>query len=208
MIAKSLVLASGSKFRQQILTATGVDFKVITSDVDESTIIENTGERMAVARADAKAKAVADQQSSSIVIGADQTLSFGGKIYNKAESRSEAKKRLLEFSGNNHYLHSAVIIYFSDENSKTKKIAEFCVNVPMKMKVLNDQQIENYLDSDEWKGCVGCYQAENKGSVLFESVGGNNTSVIGLPICELTLELEKIGISILENPNGPWTLTF
>ena len=100
-----IILASGSKFRKQLLAATGLDFSVITSDVDENKIQKN-GPLVAAARADAKAKAVAKELKSALVIGADQTLSLAGTVFDKAESQSEAKERLSFFSGKEHFLHS------------------------------------------------------------------------------------------------------
>ncbi|MDB2447220.1 Maf family protein [bacterium] len=201
----TIVLASGSKFRQEILRSTGLEFDVKTSKVDESKIVEKTGQDMALARANAKALAVATGLEGTLVIGADQTLSLDDKIFDKAQSREEAEARLNEFSGKIHHLHSAVVLYLAD-SGETKKIGEFCVNVSMTMKTLSALTVSNYLDTNEWKGCVGCYQAENKGSLLFEKVGGNNTSVIGLPICELSGLLEDHGIFILDNSFGPWEL--
>lgn len=202
---EKIILASGSKFRQGLLKATGLDFEVKTSKVDESKIVEPTGAKMALARAHAKAKAVAEGVRSGLVIGADQTLSFNGKIYDKASSRGEARDRLKEFSGNIHHLHSAVCIYLA-KDGQVRLLSDFCVDVAMDMKELNDKAIEAYLDSGEWDGCVGCYQAENKGALLFNSIGGDNSQVIGLPMCELSTCFDNLGITILENPNGPWVI--
>lgn len=201
-----IILASGSKFRKQLLAATGLDFSVINSDVDENKIQKKNGPLVAAARADAKAKAVAKELKSALVIGADQTLSLAGTVFDKAESRSEAKERLSFFSGKEHFLHSAICLYYSDSDSRLLKLKETCVDVSMKMRELSQNEIEKYAESGEWRGCVGCYQAENMGSTLFEKIGGDNSSVIGLPICELLSSLWSLGISPLTNPKGPWDL--
>lgn len=205
----SLILASGSKFRKQLLSATGAKFSVKTSNVDEKKILAEGGANIAIARAVAKSKAVAESIEEGIVIGADQTLSFGGKVYDKAESEEEARERLTAFSGNTHHLHSAVVVYLKQSTLPNPiELGSFIVDVPMTMKKLTDKQITNYLSTNEWKGCVGCYQAENVGSLLFESIGGDNTSVIGLPIPNLSMLLAEHGIDLLDNPEGPWEVKY
>lgn len=136
------------------------------------------------------------------MLGCDQVLSLKGESFDKAESHEEAERRLAQFSGQDHFLHSAVVHAVGGQI-----IEEFCVDVPMRMKNLSDTQIKAYVATNEWKGCVGCYQYENRGRNLFDaSQNQDQSAIIGLPLSPLLENLEKLGIDVLLQPSGPWDL--
>jgi len=198
-IAKRLVLASTSPFRAQILKSAGVDFDAIGPDVDEKGIFSADPAAMALARAEAKATDIAVKNLDSVVIGADQVLSLGDRTFTKAQDINEARRRLLELSGQTHTLHSAFALAMNG-----KILASKVVDVAMAMRKLANGEIDRYLATGEWRGAVGCYQAENHGIQLFESIGGDTTAVVGLPMPQLLTALRLIGVNPLESPRGPW----
>jgi len=200
-IAKRLVLASTSPFRAQILRAAGVQFDAVASGVDEKAIVMDDPARTAMARAEAKAIDVSGKNRDAVVIGADQTLSLGGRTFTKAVDINDARRRLLELSGQTHTLHSGIALAFDG-----KVIAATVVNVPMVMRRLSSGEIDRYLATGEWRGVVGCYQAENHGIQLFESIGGDTTAVVGLPMPQLLAALRSVGVNTLDAPVGPWAL--
>lgn len=203
LILNEIILASSSKHRQKVLSATGLKFRAIASEVDESEIRARSGKDLALARAEAKALDVLKKTPRALVIGADQTLTFNDEIFGKVNSKEEAIERLKTFQGKIHKLHSAVVLCANVDGGVFKD--RFCTDVEMDMRFLTDEEIEAYVDNGEWQGCVGCYQAENTGSLLFSQIGGDNSAVIGLPICELNTKLLCIGINLIESPSGPWT---
>jgi septum formation protein len=74
------------------------------------------------------------------------------------------------------------------------------------MRPLGDAAIEAYLATGEWQGSVGCYQYEHRGVQLFEGVRGDQSAIVGLPLQELCAALRRLGLDVLEDPRGPWTL--
>jgi septum formation protein len=76
----------------------------------------------------------------------------------------------------------------------------------MTMRKLTSGEIDRYLATGEWRGVVGCYQAEKIGIQLFESIGGDTTAVVGMPIPQLLSALRSLGINTIESPQGPWRL--
>jgi len=205
MQIRNIILASTSSFRQALLKAMKIPFVAVASPFDEKTINHEDVRGLALDRALGKGQAVARLHPFSLVIGADQTLSFEGRSFEKANDPREAKLRLEELSGKTHFLHSALSITVYD-GTQVKELVNSITDVPMTMRQLQSQEISNYLALNEWQGVVGCYQAENAGSHLFAHAGGETAAIMGLPQIELLRMLRTIGINILVDPQGPWEL--
>lgn len=201
-IAKRLILASTSPFRAQILKAAGLEFEAVGPEVDEKSIHCPTPAETAVARAEAKALEVSAKNTDCVVIGADQMLSLGQRTFSKAQDINEARRRLIELSGQTHTLHSAFAIALNG-----RILVAQVVDVPMVMRKLTSGEIDRYLATGEWRGAVGCYQAENLGIQLFEFIGGDTTAVVGMPMPQILTALRSIGVNTLETPQGPWGLS-
>tara|TARA_B100001094_G_C18138255_1_gene776406 strand:+ start:597 stop:1184 length:588 start_codon:yes stop_codon:yes gene_type:complete len=187
-----LILGSGSKWREGVLREAGIVARCIKPNLDESLITGENPADLALQRSIAKAKRVftdlASEGASSVIIGCDQVLEFEGAAYGKAETREIAYDRLNLFAGKTHYLHSAFAII-----SGGVAVAQEVVTATMIMKPLNSQDIDIYLNTGEWQGCAGCYQYENKGGFLFEKAIGDESTIIGLPIKELSACLRDLG---------------
>lgn len=202
-IAKKLILASTSPFRAQILTSAGIIFEGVGPDVDEKSIEGGSPGETARLRAEAKAVDVAAKNPEAVVIGADQVLSLGDRLFSKATDINEARRRLLDLSGQTHVLHSGFALAHEG-----RVLISDVIEVPMEMRRLTSGEIDRYLATGEWRGAVGCYQAENRGVQLFTKIGGDMTSVVGLPLPQLLTALRTIGVNPLESPAGPWSLNF
>ena len=114
-MSRPIILASGSQIRREILQSAGLDFSVKTSRVDETAIKTDMLQARAaphdIADALAEAKAVkVSRTEQGFVIGADQIMVMDGQIYDKPETMSEAKNRLLSMRGKPHFLVGAVVI--------------------------------------------------------------------------------------------------
>lgn len=188
---ENLILGSGSKWRANLLKSAGIKVSCIPPQLDESLIQGDTPIDLAMNRAKAKAMSVSQSHPYSYVIGCDQVLEFEGKPYGKAKNREQAKRRLIEFSGCTHQLHSAYTIT-KNTGEGIEVIDHSVVTASLTMKALSEQDIDRYLDTGEWQGCAGCYQFENEGGKLFSNVVGDESTIIGLPIKELLLTLSKI----------------
>jgi len=203
---KKLILASQSPFRRALLTASGIDFTVAVADVDEYAITAVSPGEVSLKRAEAKALAVAAQHPGCLVIGADQVLSLGDQMFDKASERATARQRLLALSGHTHHLHSGFVLAYGRADQTPLTLTRRLVSAAMTMRPLTEGEIEAYLDTDEWRGSVGCYQYENRGVQLFTKVDADHSTIIGLPLLPLLEELRALGVNPLQQPLPPWVL--
>jgi septum formation protein len=201
-----IIMASGSTFRRSLLASTGLAFKTATADFDEASVSEGSPAEIALGRAFGKAKVVAEGHPNALIIGADQVLALNGQTYGKVGSRAEAVERLLFLSGKTHELLSAFVLVIHVRGVSHELHAQV-VTVPMQMRAFSRAEAEAYASNTyEWQGVVGCYQYENNGINLFEAVGGDHSSIIGLPLPALLEALRTFGINPLLQPQGPWTI--
>jgi septum formation protein len=180
-----LILASGSKARQQMLRDAGVTFDVIPADIDEGKLLQQmvqqkTGpETVAAALARAKALHVAQQSLDQYVIGGDQVLWFEGRIYSKAKTVDEARENLKGFSGKTHRLVSGVCVARGEV-----VLWEYVDHADMHMRKMDDAFLDDYMAraGDALLKTVGGYELEGEGKSLFEKVDGDFNTVLGMPL--------------------------
>ncbi|MDE5444474.1 septum formation protein Maf [Bradyrhizobium sp. CSA207] len=185
--AKSpLILASQSSARKLLLANAGLEFKAITADIDEREIqaaskLSNPRE-IALLLASEKAKAVSAHHPESYVIGADQTLALGERLFNKPAGRAQAMAQLRELAGKSHALNSAVAV------ARDGNIVFEDVSVAhMTMRQMSEAELQTYLDAagDAVTTSVGAYQLESLGIHLFERIEGDHFTILGLPLLPL-----------------------
>lgn len=202
-----LLLASQSPYRSHLLKRTGISFGIIASTAREEDIELASPRDLALLRAEHKASGIPSLGDVAVVITADQVLEHRGKAYGKAKNRDDARERLLAMSGSAHYLHSAYGLFLKNKDQKIQKIGMRLVTAELEMRSLASDELEAYLDLNEWQGCAGCYQFEGYGIHLFSKVSGEISTIIGLPLLELLQDLREIGINGLVQGIGPWALT-
>ncbi|WP_298882363.1 Maf family nucleotide pyrophosphatase [uncultured Bradyrhizobium sp.] len=187
-----LILASQSSARKVLLANAGFDFKAITADIDERRIqvdskLSNPRE-IGLLLAREKAKAVSTNYPGSYVIGADQTLALGNRLFNKPAGRAQALAQLRDLSGNSHELNSAVAV------ARDGKIVFEDVSVArMTMRQMSEAELSAYLDAagDTVTTSVGAYQLEGLGIHLFERIDGDHFTILGLPLLPLLAFLRR-----------------
>jgi septum formation protein len=198
MSEERLILASGSRFRRQMLTAAGIAHLAVSPTVDEDTerdrlLAETPGIRpdaMALALARVKALSVAQAHPDDWVIGADQVMALDGAMYAKPRDIAEARSHLAALSGRLHRLYSAVVL------ARANAIEwEFISPATMTMRSLTAAEIDRYLAraGDEVCHTVGAYALESLGAQLFDSVEGDYFTIIGLPLLPLLAALRARG---------------
>jgi septum formation protein len=194
--ARRLILASGSAARKAMLEAAGLTFDVIPADIDEAAIrdaMTNTKARpesadVAAAIAAEKAQTVSELHPDALVIGADQVLALGGKIFAKAGSPAEAREILVMLRGRTHELVSAVALARGGTvHWQTIGSAE------MTMRDFSDEFIGSYLErtGERALGCVGCYEIEGLGVQLFDDIEGDYFTILGIPLLPLLARLRQ-----------------
>jgi septum formation protein len=193
--ATPLVLASGSRTRLELLTAAGIPVEVVRPEVDERAIAEPlerrgvSAERVAITLATEKALCVARGRPGRHVLGADQTLACDGVMLHKPRDRAAAAQQLAFLSGRVHHLHAAVAIALDRQI-----VASFVGRAKLTMRSLSTPMIARYLDAagDTVLGSVGGYQLERTGIHLFSRIGGDHTTILGLPMVETLKRLRRL----------------
>lgn len=194
----SVILASKSAARTAVLKGAGVAFETAVSGVDEDAVktailAEGQGAK-AIAEALAELKAQKISQSRpGLVIGADQTLEFDGRLYDKAETVEEARDRLKLLRGKPHQLHSAVVVA-----KDGAPIWRDMVSCTLTMRDFSDDFLEDYLvrEGEAALGSVGCYRLESLGAQLFVKIEGDYFAILGLPLLGLLDLLRNHGLVI------------
>ncbi len=185
----SIILASASPRRRQLLAEAGYKFTVVQSDIDESAFpAKGLGaceyaERLALA----KAKNVAEKHPDCLVIGADTVADFKGQIIGKpadAEQAEQITKKL--FSGPHRVITAVAIIRLSNGTELSESEA-----TTVYPRELTDEQIRKHIKSKSWQGKAGAYSIKESGDEFVERIDGSLTNVMGLPMELLERLLKK-----------------
>ena len=194
LAAHPLVLASKSAARRALLEAAGIPVEIAPADVDERAIETRAGlddaEAVAVLLAREKAREVAAKQPDRMVLGADQTLALGERIFSKPSDRMTARAQLDALRANTHELHSAITVARDGAIVfEHREIAQ------LTMRAFSDNFLEAYLDAagSAVTASVGAYQVENIGIQLFERIEGDHFTILGLPLLALLRFLRGAG---------------
>jgi septum formation protein len=192
---KPLILASQSTTRQALLANAGIAFEAIPAELDELAIqlasaLSAPGEIAALLARD-KALFVSEKHRGRYVVGADQTLILGERLFNKPAGRAQAAAQLRALAGQSHELHSAVAVVRNEE-----VLFEHVSIARMTMRPLDDNTISAYLDAAgaAVTTSVGAYQLEGLGVHLFERIEGDHFTILGLPLLPLLKFLRSQGL--------------
>jgi len=197
----SLILASSSPFRKELLTKLGLEFSTHAPDIDESRHDGETPEKLVYRLSQKKATEVAKTQSG-LIIASDQVATMGSgtqaddEILTKPHTHENAIKQLQKSSGNTVTFVTSLTLL----NTDTDKIKTIVESYKVVFKVLNDKQIDNYLKKEQPYNCAGSFKSEALGICLFERLEGDDpNTLIGLPLIQLIKMLENEGVDILED---------
>lgn len=194
----TVILASGSPIRSQLLRRSGIAFEVKTAAVDEAELRDAmkaegaSVEDVALALAEAKALRVARRNPEALVIGCDQMLELDGAWLEKPGARDAAKAQLAMLSGRTHRLVSSVVVALNGARAW-----HATDSARLTMRKLDEAAIETYLDAagPDVLGCVGCYQIEGIGVRLFERIEGDHFTILGMPLLPLLGFLRVHGVT-------------
>jgi septum formation protein len=190
-----LILASQSRARQMLLANAGIAFEAVPADIDERSVQQNSGlsapGEIAGLLAREKACFVSSKNPGRYVVGADQTLALGNRLFSKPAGRAQAADQLRLLAGHTHELHSAVAVARDD-----KILFSDVVVARMTMRRLGENEIDAYLDQagQAVTTSVGAYQLEGLGVHLFERIEGDHFTILGLPLLPLLAFLRGEGL--------------
>jgi septum formation protein len=190
-----LILASQSPARKMLLANAGISFEAVPADIDERSVQNNSGlsapGEIAGLLAREKACFVSSKNPGRYVVGADQTLALGSRLFSKPAGRAQAADQLRLLAGGTHELHSAVAV------ARDGKIVFSDISVArMTMRRLDESAIEAYLDQagQAVTTSVGAYQLEGLGVHLFERIEGDHFTILGLPLLPLLTFMRGEGV--------------
>ena len=196
-----IILASGSESRKIMLQDAGLNFEVITSNVDEDLLKNQMKavpfEEQVIKLAAAKALAVSSENLDQIIIGGDQMCVFNNKVFDKPGSVDKAIANLKILSGTTHYQYSGVCIYKAG-----KPLWEYSEVVELKMHTLSEDEIINYVNTERPINAAGAYKFESLGCNLFSSVNGSSHTIRGMPLLPLLKKLREMDVINLEKINN------
>jgi len=191
-----LILASASRIRAQLLEQAGIAFEVDPARIDEDEV------KRAMRAEGASAREIADtlaelkalsraRDTDDFILGADQTLSLGDHLFDKARTVDEVAEKLKQLRGKTHSLHCAACI------ARNGAVIWRHVNtINLHMRAFSDRFLERYIATNPATilRSVGAYELEGHGSQLFSAIDGDYFSVLGLPLLELQAVLREHGI--------------
>lgn len=185
----SIILASKSPRRQALLARITNDFVVIPSHAEEA----NSGSPRERVLASARAKAHAvGRAHPGVVLGADTIVVLEDHVMGKPHSREEAGAMLRSLSGVTHLVLTGLHLWNTTQHIER----EFCAETEVRFRVIAEREIEWYLDSGEYSDKAGAYAIQGRAAVFIESISGEYTNVMGLPLCELSRLLREVEVTL------------
>lgn len=188
-----ILLASSSRYRQQLLKKLGLAFDCISPDVDESRHTNETVQNMVARLSLAKAQTIAHHYPDAIVIASDQSASLKGQALGKAGDYQTAFEQLKSQSGQTIDFYTGLVVY----NPADQDFLQAMDHTQVCFRQLNDTTIHNYLMAEQPYDCAGSFKSEGLGICLFKSILSQDpNALIGLPLIQLVNLFEQIGISL------------
>lgn len=191
---RRLVLASGSRYRKELLGRLGLGFEVVVPNVDETALAGESAPDTALRLSLLKAKALQPTHGDALIIGSDQVAECGGRIYGKPGNYENAVQQLRELSGKAADFHTAVtVLDAASGNHESRLVPCRIVFRPLAIRL-----IQNYLRKEQPYDCAGAAKAEGLGIALLQRIQTDDpTALIGLPLIALTGMLERAGLPVL-----------
>jgi septum formation protein len=189
---RTIILASASPRRKELLEKLGLKFKVDPSDYPEDLSAELAPRLMAASLSRGKARAVAKKYADSIIIAADTIGVLRGKIIGKPHSAEAARSMLAELSGKSHRVITGLTIIDSASGNSLTRTVETRVYI----KPLSLGEISAYVSTGEPLDKAGAYAIQGLGAVIVSKIEGDYYNVMGLPLNVLAECLQEFGIKV------------
>lgn len=188
-----LILASTSNFKSKILSQCHIKHEKMESDFDEI-CDEKDIYKWTQEIAYGKAKSVADKiiDKDSIIIGIDTVVYYDGKIIGKPKDLNEVRKNVKKLAGNTNSVITGICIY----NKNNNKILKTFQETKIKMKEMSDEEIEYYIENEEYLLHASGYIIENIMSCFIEYIHGSYYNILGIPVEKIYEELKNMGYSL------------
>ena len=188
MSACTVVLASSSPRRRDLLNLIGISHEVRPANIDETMRPREVPRRHAERLAREKASVIAKRDRDVITIGADTVVVINRKVLGKPADKADAARMLKMLSGREHTVITAVAV------ARGKKLRSAIEEVRVKFRRLRDDEIEAYIATGEPMDKAGAYGIQGFGATIVERVEGDYFAVMGLPLVRLVGLLRDVGV--------------
>ena len=196
MSQPSVILASTSPFRRQILAKLAISFESIAPICDETPKKGESAQQLVERLAIDKAKSIKAQHPNALIIGSDQVAVYNQEIIGKPHTSANAIKQLQQFSAQAITFYTGLCVYNSQTDEHLACVEPFTVH----FRPLSDAQIHYYVNQEQPLNSAGSFKSEGLGISLFERLEGDDpNTLIGLPLIKLTHLLAHFGLDVL-NP--------
>jgi len=188
---RQLVLASGSRYRKELLGRLGLAFELAVPNVDEAPQPAETPADTALRLSISKAKALQRSHGDALIIGSDQVASCGGRRFDKPGNHENARRQLRDLSGKTAQFDTAVALLDARDGGLQTRVVPCRVT----FRTLDEALIQRYLEKEKPYDCAGAAKAEGLGIALIARIDTEDpTSLIGLPLIALSEMLARAGL--------------
>jgi septum formation protein len=185
----TIVLASASPRRVELLLSAGIGFETQPGEIDESYQAGETPESHALRLAGEKARAVAEFSRGRFFIGADTIVVSEGEVMGKPKDTADAERMLRKLSGTAHEVITGFSVF---DKASGRELAD-AVKTLVYFKTLRSDEIHAYIAT----GCpfdkAGAYAIQGNAAYMIRRIEGSYTNVVGLPLCEVVEALRSLG---------------
>ncbi|HWB52749.1 MAG TPA: Maf family protein [Tepidisphaeraceae bacterium] len=185
----SLVLASESPRRKQLLTEAGYIFTVEPANIDETVPADMLPSDVALHLAQAKAKVVSQKYPDAIILAADTVVAFGDQVLGKPADPADARNMLGLLAGTTHIVITGVcVVHQKVDFTKCRRMMS-----AVRMRQMSRLEIDRYVESNQWRGKAGGYGIQDSDPFVTR-VAGSHTNIVGLPMTLVRDLLAEAGI--------------
>ena len=188
----SLILASASPRRRELLSRLGVPFEVVVAEVTEFEDPTADPHRMVLHNAALKASWVAARRPGALVLGADTTVFIDGTVLNKPKDHDEARRMLKQLSGRTHTVFTGIAVRRAADGLER----EAGITSEVTFKTLNDERIELYISKVQTLDKAGAYSVQDHTDLIIAGFKGSFTNIMGLPLEETKQILTQCGLRV------------
>lgn len=189
----SVILASTSRYRAELLQRLKIEFKQHSPVCDETPLNDETPRELVERLSVAKAQSIADQFPEHLVIGSDQVANHDGRVIGKPASHNDAVAQLRSLSGQSITFLTGLCVM----QKSAQRILQSVVTTKVRFKSLDDAQIDRYLEADKPYDCAASFRSEGYGSTIVDNISSDDpTAIIGLPTILLSTYLDQLGLQL------------
>ncbi len=190
----TLILASSSPYRRQLLEKLGLPFQAVSPEVDETRQANETPSELVERLARLKARTVATSHPNALIIGSDQVAVYAGDVLGKPHTESAARSQLAQLSGHIVTFLTGLCVLNSTSGAEQAEV----VVTPVEFRELTETEVFHYVAREQPLDCAGAFKSESLGIALFASIGGSDpNALVGLPLISLCRMLRTEGVAVL-----------